>query len=81
MMRGVGAFMTMFWIGVVVGYELGLGCAPLLVKGLLSGCIATVGLCVSFSSATAARGWLSARGDASQRDGGAGFQTSSPWHS
>ena len=44
MMRGVGAFMTMFWIGVVVGYELGLGCAPLLVKGLLSGCIATVGL-------------------------------------
>ncbi len=44
-MLGVGAFMTMFWTGVVVGHELGLGCASLLLMGLLSGCIATVGIC------------------------------------
>jgi hypothetical protein len=43
-MLGVGAFMSMFWVGVVVGYELGLGCAVLLIAGLLSGCIATVGV-------------------------------------
>ena len=44
-MLGVGAFMTMFWTGVVVGHELGLGCVSLLIMGLLSGCIATVGVC------------------------------------
>jgi hypothetical protein len=44
-MLGVGAFMTMFWTGIVVGHELGLGCATLLIMGLLSGCIATVGVC------------------------------------
>ncbi len=42
---GVGAFMTMFWTGIVVGYELGLGCASLLLMGLLSGFVATVGVC------------------------------------
>lgn len=41
-MMAVGAFMTMFWTGVVVGHELGLSCFSLLVTGLLSGCIATV---------------------------------------
>lgn len=44
-MLGVGSFVTMFWTGVVAGYELGLGCMPLLILGLLSGCIATVGVC------------------------------------
>jgi len=44
-MLGVGAFMTMFWTGIVVGYELGLGCASLLMMGLLSGFVATVGVC------------------------------------
>jgi hypothetical protein len=44
-MLGVGSFVTMFWTGVVVGYELGLGCMPLLILGLLCGCIATVGVC------------------------------------
>ncbi len=44
-MLGVGAFMTMFWTGIVVGHELGLGCASLLIMGLLSGFVATVGVC------------------------------------
>jgi hypothetical protein len=44
-MLGVGAFMTMFWTGVVVGYELGLGCVSMLITGLLFGCIASVGVC------------------------------------
>ncbi len=44
-MLGVGAFVTMFWVGVVAGYELGLSCASLLIMGLLSACIATVGVC------------------------------------
>lgn len=44
-MLGVGAFMTMFWSGVVVGHELGLGCMSLLILGLLCGCVATVGVC------------------------------------
>lgn len=44
-MLGVGSFVTMFWTGVVAGYELGLGCMPLLILGLLSGCIATVAVC------------------------------------
>ena len=44
-MLGVGSFVTMFWTGVVVGYEFGLGCMPLLILGLLCGCIATVGVC------------------------------------
>lgn len=44
-MLGVGSFVTMFWTGVVVGYELGLGCMPLFILGLLCGCIATVGVC------------------------------------
>lgn len=44
-MLGVGAFMTMFWTGIVVGYELGLGCVTLLIVGLLSACVATVGVC------------------------------------
>jgi hypothetical protein len=44
-MLGVGAFMTMFWTGVVLAHELGLGCASLVITGLLCGCIATVGVC------------------------------------
>ena len=44
-MLGVGSFMTMFWTGIVLGYELGLGCMSLLILGLLSGCVATVGVC------------------------------------
>ncbi len=44
-MLGVGAFMTMFWTGIVVGHELGLGCASLLIMGLLGGFVATVGVC------------------------------------
>lgn len=44
-MLGVGAFMTMFWTGIVVGHEFGLGCVTLLIAGLLSGCIATIGVC------------------------------------
>lgn len=44
-MLGVGAFMSMFWAGIVVGHELGVGCVTLLIMGLLSGCIATVGVC------------------------------------
>ncbi len=43
-MLGVGAFMTMFWTGIVVGHELGLTCFPLLAAGLLSGCVATIGV-------------------------------------
>lgn len=60
-MLGVGAFMTMFWTGIVVGHELGLGCASLLIMGLLSGFVATVGVCElqrrdGFGLATEARG-------------------------
>jgi hypothetical protein len=44
-MLGVGSFVTMFWTGVVIGYEFGLGCMPLLILGLLCGSIATVGVC------------------------------------
>ena len=35
-MLGVGSFMAMFWTGIVLGYELGLGCMSLLILGLLS---------------------------------------------
>lgn len=44
-MLGVGAFMTMFWSGVVLGHELGLGCVSMLITGLLFACIASVGVC------------------------------------
>lgn len=44
-MLAVGAFMSMFWTGVVVGYELGAGCMSMLITGLLFGCIASVGVC------------------------------------
>lgn len=44
-MLGVGAFMAMFWTGVVVGHEIGVGCSALLILGLLFGCIASVGVC------------------------------------
>jgi hypothetical protein len=43
-MLAVGAFMCMFWTGIVVGHELGLTCFPLLAAGLLSGCVATIGV-------------------------------------
>jgi hypothetical protein len=44
-MLGVGAFMTMFWTGIVVGDALGLSCASLLIMGFLSGFVASVGVC------------------------------------
>lgn len=44
-MLAVGAFMGMFWTGIVVGHELGVGCITLPILGLLSGCIASVGVC------------------------------------
>jgi hypothetical protein len=44
-MLGVGAFMAMFWTGIVLGHELGLGCISMLMTGLLCASIATVGVC------------------------------------
>ena len=44
-MLAVGAFMSAFWTGIVVGNEMGLGCVSLLILGLLSACTATVGVC------------------------------------
>lgn len=44
-MLGVGSFMAMFWTGIVLGYELGLGCASLLILGLLCACVGTVCVC------------------------------------
>ena len=44
-MLGVGAFMTMFWTGIVVGHEFGLSCTSLLIMGLLCACTASVGVC------------------------------------
>jgi len=41
-MLAVGAFMVMFWTGVVVGYELGLSCLSLLAAGLASACLGAV---------------------------------------
>ncbi len=60
-MLGVGAFMTMFWTGIVVGDALGLSCASLLIMGFLSGFVASVGVCElqrrdGFGLATEARG-------------------------
>ena len=40
-MLGVGAFFVMFWIGFVVGYELGLGCGLFLLNALLFACTGT----------------------------------------
>ena len=39
-MLGVGAFMVMFWVGFVLGYEAGLGCL-ILPCGLLFGALGT----------------------------------------
>lgn len=44
-MLAVGAFMVMFWTGVVVGYELGLSCLPLLAASLASACLGGVLVC------------------------------------
>lgn len=44
-MLAVGAFMAMFWTGVVVGHALGLGCFALFVTGLLGACLGTIGVC------------------------------------
>lgn len=33
-MLGVGAFFVMFWVGFLVGYELGLGCGLFLLNAL-----------------------------------------------
>jgi hypothetical protein len=44
-MLAVGAFMGMFWTGIAAGHALGVGCVTLFIMGLLSGCIATVGVC------------------------------------
>jgi len=44
-MLAVGAFMSAFWTGIVVGNEMGLGCVSLLMLGLLSAFTASVGVC------------------------------------
>lgn len=44
-MLAVGSFVCMFWTGIVVASELGLGCVSMLIMGLLSACIASVGVC------------------------------------
>ena len=44
-MLAVGAFMAMFWTGVVAGHALGLGCLSLLMTGLLCACLGTIGVC------------------------------------
>jgi hypothetical protein len=44
-MLAVGSFMCMFWTGIVVASELGLGCVSMLITGLLSACVASVGVC------------------------------------
>lgn len=37
-MLGVGAFFVMFWVGFVVGYELGLTCGLFLLNALFFAC-------------------------------------------
>ena len=44
-MLAVGAFMSAFWTGIVLGNEMGLGCVSLLILGLLSAFTASVGVC------------------------------------
>jgi len=44
-MLAVGAFMAMFWTGVVAGHALGLGCFSLFVTGILSACLGTIAVC------------------------------------
>ena len=44
-MLAVGAFMAMFWTGVVAGHALGLGCLALLLTALVSACLGTIGVC------------------------------------
>lgn len=44
-MLAVGAFMAMFWAGMVAGHALGLGCFALFATGLLSACLGTIGVC------------------------------------
>ena len=36
-MVGVGVFNVMFWIGFIVGYDIGLTCNAMLINGLLFG--------------------------------------------
>ena len=38
---GTGAFFAMFMTGIVVGFELGLSCWPMLISGLLFGILGT----------------------------------------
>ncbi len=38
-MLGVGAFFAMFWVGVIVSYELGLSCLAFFVNGVLFACL------------------------------------------
>ena len=40
-MLGVGAFFVMFWVGFVVGYELGLSCWLFLLNALFFACSGT----------------------------------------
>ena len=40
-MLGTGAFFAMFMVGIVVGFELGLSCWPMLISGLLFGILGT----------------------------------------
>ncbi|MDX1433329.1 MAG: hypothetical protein R3286_12875 [Gammaproteobacteria bacterium] len=41
-MLGVGAFMTMFFAGIVLAHEIGLACTALLAVGLLCACLGAV---------------------------------------
>ena len=38
-MLGVGAFFVMFWVGFVVGYELGWTCNSMLLNAFMFGCL------------------------------------------
>lgn len=38
-MLGVGAFFIMFWVGFVVGYELGWTCNSILLNAFMFGCL------------------------------------------
>ena len=59
-MLAVGTFMTMFWTGIVLASELGLGCVSMLILGLLSAFVATVGVCEL--QRRDARGWAARPG-------------------
>lgn len=74
-MLGVGAFFVMFWVGFVVGHELGLSCGLFLLNALLFACTGSwcvVRLEIADAHPSALRG--ASRG----RDSGMGFRDSRP---